>query len=278
MLTRTHYPPVPKNKNWLREKNLYKFRKEKKFLTNRRQSDTIGDNQTQSETMMTLEETMIFNNMTNVIKNLEQCKSISDIINDLNELMLTLRARNHNIIDEPEQVEHVPKQETKPEQVEHVHKQTKTEHKTVTKAEPVQKQVKAETKDKKTEQVKKKTKAPTPGRGKIECRCGLMVCNAAMSRHEKGSKHKEALAKKEKTEIKQAEGQTLGLSDMDLVDIDTYIIWKVARCYIACYITPSLYNTRRNGYSIMQNGYSTCYITSPSCYRACAISILASVI
>ena len=237
MLTRTHYPPVPKNKNWLKEKNLYKFRKEKKFLTNRRQSDTIGDNQTQSETMMTLEETMVFNNMTNVIKNLEQCKSISDIINDLNELMLTLRARNHNIIDEPEQVEHepkqeikaeqvehVPKQETKAEQVEHVHKQTKTEHKTVTKAEPVQKKEKAG-------QVKKKTKAPTPGRGKIECRCGLMICNAAMSRHEKGSKHKEAMAKKEKTEMKQAEGQTLGLSDMDLVDIETYMKVMLPRLY-----------------------------------------------
>jgi hypothetical protein len=50
-----------------------------------------------------------------------------------------------------------------------------------------------------------------------------MICNAAMSRHEKGTKHKEAMAKKEKTELKQEEGQTLGVNDMDLVDIDTYM-------------------------------------------------------
>ncbi len=68
-----------------------------------------------------------------------------------------------------------------------------------------------------------KAPAPAPGRGKVECRCGLMVCNAAMSRHEKGTKHNEAMAKKEKTEMKQAEGQKLGMSDMDLVDMETYM-------------------------------------------------------
>jgi hypothetical protein len=62
-----------------------------------------------------------------------------------------------------------------------------------------------------------------PGRGKVECQCGLMICGAAMSRHEKGTKHKEAMTKKEKTELKQAEGQTLGVNDMDLVDIETYM-------------------------------------------------------
>ena len=81
---------------------------------------------------------------------------------------------------------------------------------TKTKAEPVQKN-------------QTSTKAPTPGRGKIECQCGLMICNASMTRHEKGTKHKEAMAKKEKTEMKQAEGQSLGVNDMDLVDIDTYM-------------------------------------------------------
>ena len=40
--------------------------------------------------MMTHAETMIINNMTNVIKNLEQSKSVCDIIDDLNELILTL--------------------------------------------------------------------------------------------------------------------------------------------------------------------------------------------
>ena len=39
---------------------------------------------------MTHDETMIINNMTNVIKNLEQSKRICDIIDDLNELILTL--------------------------------------------------------------------------------------------------------------------------------------------------------------------------------------------
>ena len=72
---------------------------------------------------------------------------------------------------------------------------------------PAQKQAKAKTVT--------KAPAPAPGRGKVECRCGLMICNAAMSRHEKGAKHKEAMAKKEKTEMKQAEGQALGVSDMD---------------------------------------------------------------
>ena len=42
---------------------------------------------------MTLDETMIINNMTNVIKNLEQSKRICDIIDDLNELISTLRGR-----------------------------------------------------------------------------------------------------------------------------------------------------------------------------------------
>ena len=65
---------------------------------------------------MTLDETMIINNMTNVIKNLEQSKRICDIIDDLNELILTLGGRKHDIIDEPEHV----KTETKPERVEHV--------------------------------------------------------------------------------------------------------------------------------------------------------------
>jgi hypothetical protein len=31
------------------------------------------------------------------------------------------------------------------------------------------------------------------------------------------------MAKKEKTEMKQAEGQTLGVNDMDLADIETYM-------------------------------------------------------
>ena len=80
--------------------------------------------------MMTYAETMIINNMTNVIKNLEQSKSVCEIIDDLNELILTLRGRNHDM--EPEPVKAVtvtPVQimtETKP------------------KAEPVQKQTKAE--------------------------------------------------------------------------------------------------------------------------------------
>ena len=161
--------------------------------------------------MMTLDETMIINNMTNVIKNLEQSKRICDIIDDLNKLILTLGGRKH---DEPEHV----KTETKPEQVEHVperepvkvvavHTET-TKDKTVTmmkdpvspprpaagllsESKPVQKQAKTKTLT--------KAPAPAPGRGKVECRCGLMVCNAAMARHEKGAKHKEAMTKKEKT-------------------------------------------------------------------------------
>ena len=56
--------------------------------------------------MMTHDETMIINNMTKVIKNLEQSKRICDIIDDLNELILTLGGRNHL-----EQVEHVPEQD-----------------------------------------------------------------------------------------------------------------------------------------------------------------------
>jgi hypothetical protein len=174
---------------------------------------------------------MLFNNMTNVIKNLEQSKSVCDIIDDLNELMLTLRGRNH---DEPEQV----KTETKPEQLKHVPEPVKAvtmtpeQVKTVTKkaatrpaagsprpaaagppseSDPVQKQTKA------------KAAMKAPGRGKVECQCGLMICGSAMSRHEKGTKHKEAMTKKEKTELKQAEGQTLGVNDMDLVDIETYM-------------------------------------------------------
>ena len=106
-------------------------------------------------TMMTLDETMVFNNMTNAIKNQEQSKSVSDIIDDLNKLILTLGGCNHDIIDQP-------KHETKTE----LNKATtvtpvqiKTESKTKAeptatpvhiktgtkaKAEPVQKQTKAE--------------------------------------------------------------------------------------------------------------------------------------
>jgi hypothetical protein len=180
--------------------------------------------------MMTLDETMIINNMTNVIKNLEQSKRICDIIDDLNELILTLGGRKH---DKPT--------ETKPEQVEHViHVHTETKDKTVMKpaAQPVAAQpaavvppAKPVKKLAKSEQVKTTTKTPAPGRGKVECRCGLMVCSATMSRHEKGAKHKEAMTKKEKTEMKQAEGQALGVSDMDLVDIETYMSVMLPRLY-----------------------------------------------
>jgi hypothetical protein len=184
---------------------------------------------------------MLFNNMTNVIKNLEQSKSVCDIIDDLNEHILTLRGRKHDIINEPEQVKtpeqlkHVPEPvkavTVTPEQVKTV---TPEQVKTVTKkaatrpaagsprpaaagspseSDPVQKQTKAK--------AVMKAPAPAPGRGKVECQCGLMICCAAMSRHGKGTKHKEAMTKKEKTEMKQAEGQTLGVNDMDLVDIET---------------------------------------------------------
>jgi len=175
---------------------------------------------------MTLDETMIINNMTNVIKNLEQSKRICDIIDDLNKLILTLGGCNHDIIDQP-------KHETKTEQdkaptVTPVQIKTETKDKTVVQpaavVPPVQKLAKAE-------QVKSATKTPAPGRGKVECRCGLMVCNAAMSRHEKGAKHKEAMTKKEKTEMKQAEGQALGVSDMDLADIETYMKVMLPRLY-----------------------------------------------
>ena len=176
--------------------------------------------------MMTYAETMIINNMTNVIKNLEQSKRVCDIIDDLNELILTLRGRNHDIMNEVITVTPVQiMTETKPKaesvtKAEPVQKQTKAEPvQKQTKAEPVQKQTKAEPVQKKLTS----TKAPAPGREKVECRCGLMVCNAAISRHEKGTKHKEAMAKKEKTEMKQAEGQALGMSDMDLADIETYM-------------------------------------------------------
>ena len=177
--------------------------------------------------------------MINVIENLEHPKSISDIINDLNELILTLHVRNNDIIDEVETVtpEHIKTETnmnaetvTKAEPVKNQIKaetMTKIKTDTKTKAEPVKKQMKAETVTKtKAEPVQKNqtsSKAPAPGRGKIECKCGLMVCNASMTRHEKGTKHKEAMAKKEKTEMKQAEGQSLGVNDMDLVDIETYM-------------------------------------------------------
>ena len=186
---------------------------------------------------MTLDETMIINNMTNVIKNLEQSKRICDIIDDLNELILTLGGRKH---DETKP-ERLHSQAYASEQVEHViHVHTETKDKTVMKpaAQPVAAQpaavvppAKPVKKLAKSEQVKTTTKTPAPGRGKVECRCGLMVCSAAMSRHEKGAKHKEAMTKKEKTEMKQAEGQALGVSDMDLVDIDTYMKVMLPRLY-----------------------------------------------
>ena len=54
---------------------------------------------------------------------------------------------------------------------------------------------------------------------------------SSQSRHERGTKQKEAMTKKEKTELKQAEGQTLGVNDMDLVDIDTYMKEMLPRLY-----------------------------------------------
>ena len=86
--------------------------------------------------MMTLEETMIINNMTNVIKNLEQSKRVCDIIDDLNELILTLRGRNHDIMNEAITMTPV-----------HIKIETQAKAEPVqnqTKAEPVQKQTKAE--------------------------------------------------------------------------------------------------------------------------------------
>ena len=98
--------------------------------------------------MMTFAETLIFDSMINVIENLEHPKSISDIINDLNELILTLNVRNNDIIDEAETVtpEHI-KTETNmiaetvtPEQIK---TETKTKAETVT-----SEQIKTETKTK----------------------------------------------------------------------------------------------------------------------------------
>ena len=174
--------------------------------------------------MMTFDETIIFDNMTYVIKNLEQSKSIRDIIDDLNKLILTLRGRNHDITDEPESVKMVTVTVATPVQIKtDTVTKAETKDKTMTKAEPVQKQTKAETKDKTVTKKKTDSDAKALGRVKVECRCGLMICSAAMSRHEKGTKHNEAMTKKEKTELKQAEGQTLGVNDMDLVDIETYM-------------------------------------------------------
>ncbi len=51
---------------------------------------------------MTFDDTMVFNNMTNAIKNLNQSKSICDIFDDLNKLILTLKGHNRDIIDEAE--------------------------------------------------------------------------------------------------------------------------------------------------------------------------------
>jgi hypothetical protein len=239
--------------------------------------------------MMTLDETMLFNNMTNAIKNLEQSKSIRDIIDDLNKLILTLGGRKHDIIGPVKAVSvtHVVTNDvtvimtTKvvpvspfsspmtgppgspvvgsesprslvadppgflaagppgspvvgsesprslvagpPRAPAATGPPTGPAAGPPSESKPVQKQAKAKTVT--------KAPAPAPGRGKVECRCGLMICNAAMSRHEKGAKHKEAMAKKQKTEMKQAEGQALGMSDMDLVDIDTYMKVMLPRLY-----------------------------------------------
>ena len=181
---------------------------------------------------MTLDETMLFNNMTNVIKNLEQPKRICDIIDDLNKLILTLGGCNHDIIDQPKHETKTEQDNLKAPTVTPVQIKTETKDETVMKpvsqpeavVPPVQKLAKVK-------QVKTATKTPSPGRGKVECRCGLMVCNASMSRHEKGAKHKEAMTKKEKTELKQAEGQALGVSDMDLADIETYMKVMLPRLY-----------------------------------------------
>ena len=118
---------------------------------------------------------------------------------------------------------------TKPEPVQADTKGTKT------KAEPVQAdthlQIKTVTKTKAETKTKASAPAPAPvtPRSKIECECGLMmICNAAMTRHVQGAQQKQAIAKKEK---QQAQGQTLGVNDMDLVDIDTYISIMLPRLY-----------------------------------------------
>ena len=53
---------------------------------------------------------------------------------------------------------------------------------------------------------------------------------------------------------------------MNLVD-GSFGAWGLMtdqhRVLYNCYITPSLYNIRKNGYSSRQNGYSRCYITIP---------------
>ena len=70
---------------------------------------------------MTLDETMVFNNMTDTIKNLNQSKSIYDM------LILKLKGHNRDIIDEAEIMTPVQiKTETKPK--------AETKDKTMTKA------------------------------------------------------------------------------------------------------------------------------------------------
>ena len=123
--------------------------------------------------MMTLDETSIFNNMTNAIKNLEQSKSISNIIDDLDELIFTLSGRNHARIDvhEPDKAdisvhgktvikadESVKWGQIKTETVIMTKAETKG---TKAKAEPVPKQ--AKTKDKAVPKAEPKAPAPAPG-------------------------------------------------------------------------------------------------------------------
>ena len=62
MLTLSHHPHIPGEKIGLKRKIYINLERKK--------------NSSQSENMMTLEETMIINNMTNLIKNLEQSKRI----------------------------------------------------------------------------------------------------------------------------------------------------------------------------------------------------------
>ena len=70
----SHHQLIPKNKKIGLNRKIYiNLEREK--------------NSHQSQNIMTLAETLIFNNMINVIENLEHPKSISDIINDLNELI-----------------------------------------------------------------------------------------------------------------------------------------------------------------------------------------------
>ena len=173
---------------------------------------------------MNMDLKLKLSNMTNFIENLNKLKTIIDIVEDLDSLLMNLRMRLEACNQEaPEE----QKSSVDEKQVIQTDDLLKTDEiKKVNRVVNVQcdrPKVAPPPAIKSSSEPLLKVVKPGVTKQKEECECGIMVCKSAMSKHIKGVKHSDALREKNRVEEKQALGEELLKSDMDSANITAYM-------------------------------------------------------